>query len=84
MNSEEWLINFDIKSVKRAQENEFLNKISFCNGKIAKEIIYKYDMKNSCTRKIVEAFGDIDKTREIYEKYLADRKYFFDIISEYL
>jgi hypothetical protein len=84
MNSEEWLTNFDIKGVKRAQENEFLNKISFCNGKIAKEIIYKYDMKNSCTRKIVDAFGNIDKTREIYENYLKERKKFFELISEYL
>ncbi len=84
MNSETWLKKFDIKIAKRNQEKEFMENVSFRNQKVAKEIIYTYDMKHSCLRNTIDAFGNIDKLKEIYEKYLFDRKNFFDLISQYI
>jgi hypothetical protein len=84
MNSETWLKKFDIKTIKRDQEKEFIENVGFRNQKVAKEIIHTYDMKHSCLKNTIESFGNIDKLKEIYEKYLSERKKFFDYISEYL
>ena len=84
MNSEDWLSNFSIVDIKKIQEKEFLDKIPLYNEKIGKELIYKYDMKHSCVKNILDASGNIDKMKEIYETYLSERKKFFDYISSYL
>jgi hypothetical protein len=84
MNSETWLTNFNIVTLKREQEQEFMKNVSFRNQKVAKEIIITYDMKHSCLKDKIEYYGNIDKLKEIYEKYLSERKYFFDLISQYI
>jgi hypothetical protein len=80
MNFEE----FSIIDEKRKQDEVFIGNVSCINKNLAKQIIVKYDIYNSCFKKSVELMGDIDSINILYTNYLKKREDFFKLLSMYL